>query len=249
MIYMVFLKELITNWKTHPEQNKRVIAFGSSNTELHWHSLGHFNWFSWLSSSLREWIGRQVTCINQGINGETVVDLVIRLERDILSFHPNVVIITIGGNDTWKKIEIEEYIKNLSNIIERVQEIGAIPILQTYYCLLYDKMDEIFQNFPDYVEVNRKLALEKNIPILDQYKYFRPYYEQDSENYSKLMLDGLHVNPLGNAIMGILACRRFNLPDPVFYDESFKRQVRNHLKVMNNYFELPKKIRVKELKD
>jgi hypothetical protein len=78
----------------------RVIGFGSSNTEQHWHLLGHFNWFSWLGCSLREWVGRHVTMINQGINGETAEDLLKRIDRDVISFKPNLVIITIGGNDT-----------------------------------------------------------------------------------------------------------------------------------------------------
>lgn len=43
------------------------------------------------------------------------------------------------------------------------------------------------------------------------------------------MLDGLHVNPLGNAIMGIIACRYFSLPDPVFMDRSFGKKVREYL--------------------
>lgn len=64
------LDSLIENWKEKPHKPRRVIAFGSSNTELHWHSLGHFNWFSWLSGAMREWIGRHVTTINSGIGGK-----------------------------------------------------------------------------------------------------------------------------------------------------------------------------------
>jgi len=42
------LKSLIENWKDNPQKSIRIIVFGSNNTELHWHSLGHLNWFSWL---------------------------------------------------------------------------------------------------------------------------------------------------------------------------------------------------------
>ena len=66
------LFEITRNWrKKRKEKAVRVIAFGSSNTELHWHSVGAFNWFSWLTCALREWIGRHVTTINQGFSGET----------------------------------------------------------------------------------------------------------------------------------------------------------------------------------
>lgn len=242
---MQSLEKITQKWRNNPEKPLRVIAFGSSNTELHWHSLGHFNWFSWLGCSMREWIGRHITVINQGINGETAEDLTKRIDRDVISLSSNLVIITIGGNDTWRNFTIEEYKKNLTYIIERVQEINAVPVLQTYYCLLYDRMHEIFQRFPQFVEVNRDLASTKEIPLIDQYRYFSPFYENDPENYSKLMLDGLHVNPIGNAIMGVIACRVFCLPDPKFpikmdFECPIDRaKIKELLKMMNKFQELP----------
>ena len=236
------LERLIEKWKESPQQPRRVIAFGSSNTELHWHSLGGFNWFSWLSSAMREWIGRHITTINSGIGGETTEDLIKRIDRDVNSFNPDLVIITIGGNDTWKDLTIEEYEENLSKIITQLKEKNCLPVLQTYYCLLYDKMDKIFLRFPKFVEVNRKLSLKLKIPLLDQYRYFSPFYENEPKKYSKIMLDGLHVNPIGNALMGIIASRLFSLPDPFFMDESLWKKVKKFLNLLNKYHELPAKI-------
>jgi lysophospholipase L1-like esterase len=231
------VEQIIKNWRFEQERALRVIAFGSSNTELHWHSLGHFNWFSWLSSSMREWIGKHITTINQGIGGETVVDLVKRYDRDVRAFEPDLVVITIGGNDTWKGISIEEYEQKLKFLINDLTEINAIPVLQTYYCLLYDSMPEIFQRFPKFVDVNRKLAKKENVFLIDQYKFFSPFYEEDSESYSKIMLDGLHVNQIGNALMGIIACRSLGLPDPIFMKD--KKEYRGYLKIMGKYSSLP----------
>jgi len=242
---MIILNQVVRNWKKGEEEGIRVIAFGSSNTELHWHSLGHFNWFSWLSSSMREWVGRHITTINQGISGETVKELVRRLDRDVISFNPNLVIITIGGNDTWKGISLQEYRNHLEYIIKEITEINAIPVLQTYYCLLYNKMTEIFQRFPQFVQVNRSLSEEHKIPLIDQYKYFSPFYKNDPENYSKIMLDGLHVNQIGNALMGIIACRTFGLPDPIFLKD--KQDIRKYLKLMEMHSELPRRSRKKML--
>ncbi|KKM21277.1 hypothetical protein LCGC14_1637060 [marine sediment metagenome] len=236
------LKNLVSQWKDNPQKPIRVVAFGSSNTELHWHSLGHFNWFSWLSSAMREWIGRHITTINSGIGGETSKDLLKRIDRDVLSFTPDLVIITIGGNDTWKGLTIQEYQDFLSQTIEKIKDIKALPVLQTYYCLLYHQMDKDFQRFPQIVEVNRKLSKEMEIPLIDQYKHFAPFYENDPENYTKIMLDGLHVNPIGNAIMGILASRFFSLPDPIFFDKQFWNHVKKNLLLISKYTKLPSKI-------
>jgi len=236
------LKSLINKWKDNPQIPIRVMAFGSSNTELHWHSLGHFNWFSWLSSAMREWIGRHITTINQGIGGETSEDLLQRIDRDVISFNPNLVIITIGGNDTWKGLTIQEYQEFLTQTIEKIKEVNAIPVLQTYYCLLYHEMDEVFQLFPRIVEINRILSNEMKIPLIDQYEYFSPFYKNDPKNYAKMMLDGLHVNPIGNAIMGIIASRLFSLPDPWFLDKSFWKKVKKFILLISKYHDLPSKI-------
>lgn len=243
------LEDLNNRWKGNPQIPIRVIAFGSSNTELHWHSLGHFNWFSWLSSAMREWIGRHITTINQGIGGETSKDLLQRIDRDVILFNPNLVIITIGGNDTWKGLTIQEYQEFLTQTIEKIKEVNAIPVLQTYYCLLYHEMDEVFQLFPQIVEINRKISNEMKIPLIDQYKYFSPFYKNDPKNYAKMMLDGLHVNPIGNAIMGIIASRSFSLPDPWFLDKALWKKVKKFLLLMDKYHDLPPKIPYPEINE
>jgi len=243
------LQSLSDKWRNDPQKPIRIIAFGSSNTELHWHSLGGFNWFSWLSSAMREWIGRHITTINSGIGGETSEDLLKRIDRDVLSFNPDLVILTIGGNDTWKDLTFEEYEENLTKIINQLKEINCLPVLQTYYCLLYDKMDKIFLRFPKFVEVNRNLSHKFKIPLLDQYKYFSPFYENKPKKYSEIMLDGLHVNPIGNAIMGIIVSRLFSLPDPFFMDKSFWKKVKKFLFLMDKYHDLPTKIPYPENKE
>jgi hypothetical protein len=103
-------------------------------------------------------------------------------------------------------------------------------------------MDKIFQKFPQFVEVNRKLSDEMEIPLIDQYKYFSPFYENDQKSYKKMMLDGLHVNPIGNALMGVIASRVFSLPDPFFMEKSFWKRVKKFLQIMGKHTELPLKI-------
>ena len=233
------LDQLIRNWKLEPNKAIRIIAFGSSNTELHWHSLGHFNWFSWLTASFREWIGRHITTINQGINGETVKDLLKRMDRDVINNKPDVTFITIGGNDANAGMALDDYRAALEKIIDKLDKIECLPILQTYYCPIYEKMSDSFQKFPEYMQVKRTISSERALPLIDQYKYFSALYHNEKNTYSELMLDGLHVNPTGNAIMGLIACRSCSLPDPVFLDIKFENKVQFYLERMKQYIELP----------
>jgi len=240
------LKDLTRSWKKNPNKSIRVIALGSSNTELHWHSLGYFNWFSWLTSSFREWIGRHLTTINQGINGETVKDLLRRVDRDVINFKPIVTFITIGGNDANSGMPLDEYRTGLEEIIDKLVDIECLPILQTYYCPIYEEMSETFQKFPEYMEIKRMLSDEKQIPLIDQYLYFSALYQNEKNLYSELMLDGLHVNPTGNAIMGLIACRSCYLPDPVFLDIKFENKVQYYLDKMSQYIELPSSVEINQ---
>ena len=70
----------------------RIVAFGSSNTDLGQHAEGHFNWFNWLDVGLATHVGKKHAAINSGISGNTCAELLGRFE----SFPP-IVMITIFG--------------------------------------------------------------------------------------------------------------------------------------------------------
>lgn len=200
-------------WKNQPETSYRIIAFGSSNTELTWSSEGRHNWVDWLGINLRAHIGKHVCIINQGIGGDTSSDLLRRLDRDVLSFLPAAVIITVGGNDAAKGGSVEQYIDNVRQICSRLRELKSEPVLHSYYCPLYHLHPEGFeQTFKDIVEANRQLSKEMDLTHLDTYSRFEPFYLHEPEEYTRLMRDRLHVNHLGNLLMGMHVSEELKLP-------------------------------------
>lgn len=64
--------------------------------------------------------------INAGVDGDTTAEALKRLEKDVLSKNPRLVIVEFGGNDFLKKIPIKETISNLKNIVSRIQSAGAM---------------------------------------------------------------------------------------------------------------------------
>ena len=52
-----------------------------------------------------------------------------RLEEDVLSKNPDIVLVLLGGNDYLKGVIKAETFKNLSLIIDRIQENGAAVAL------------------------------------------------------------------------------------------------------------------------
>lgn len=78
-------------------------------------------------SRLGRKLGREV--INAGVPGDTTASALNRLERDVLSASPGLVLITLGGNDLKNGVPAEEALANLIEIVETLQKNGARVIV------------------------------------------------------------------------------------------------------------------------
>lgn len=127
----------ITNY---PPKGTSIIALGDSLTAGVGTSDVSHGYISVLEKRL------DVHIVNKGVSGDTTADAVKRLERDVLSERPHIVIILLGGNDYLKQIPQEETFRNLRSIIERTQAVGASVILVGVRGgLLHDKFDKDFK--------------------------------------------------------------------------------------------------------
>lgn len=78
-------------------------------------------------SQLSRLIGRPV--VNAGIPGDTTARALERLERDVLSRSPRIVLITLGGNDLKNRQDRDSAFRNLKTIITSIQGRGALVIV------------------------------------------------------------------------------------------------------------------------
>ena len=62
--------------------------------------------------------------INAGVPGDTTTRALKRLQRDVLSRSPDVVLITLGGNDLKTGVVKDTAFKNLKRIVESIQGQG-----------------------------------------------------------------------------------------------------------------------------
>ena len=77
-----------------------LVALGDSNTEVTFHTRGHQNWVGLLQEALFEAYGNGACLlINAGKCASNCRDALERLERDVLRFSPDAVIIALGMND------------------------------------------------------------------------------------------------------------------------------------------------------
>ena len=71
----------------------------------------------------------QKPVINTGLPGDTTASALQRLERDVLSKDPDIVLITLGGNDFLNGVSKEVTFSNLKKIVESIQARGANVII------------------------------------------------------------------------------------------------------------------------
>lgn len=224
-------------WRAQTAQGVRVVAFGSSNTDLRWHAEGRLNWVCWLECALRHGVGHHVSVTNAGISGESSAELLVRFDRDVVPHVPAAVIVTIGGNDQ-RTLTLDEYRANLVQLVERIRAIKAEPVFQTYYAFLDHEIAEAGERFHHYMQTMREVAGERTVPLIDQHAWFVPWYRAEPQAYARIMRDGMHVNPLGNLLMGILCIRSFGLSDPEIPPD-LKDPAAQALARMGRYVPLP----------
>ena len=130
----------------------------------------------------------QVNIINSGISGDCAMWGVKRLERDVLSYNPDLVIISYGLNDSGKGKEgICEYKNALEKIFKSLKDkdIDSIFLTQNYmnthvsphikeelFIKLAKSFSENIQNIgvlKEYFEVAKALCEEYNVAVCDLY--------------------------------------------------------------------------------
>jgi len=192
-------------------ESLRIVLFGASNTDRY---MAGTHWGDVLHLGLRYTYFKPVWVINSGAVGNNTREALARFDRDVKSFSPDVVIITLGGNDCdttpGKFVPEAEYRANLREIARRVEECGALPVFQTYYKMDIPAMEpERAKGFLKNMDIVREEAAKNNWPLIDQYKLF-DQLDEDTFRY-KYMLNAMHVNEQGNILIGFEVLRHFGL--------------------------------------
>lgn len=89
-----------------------------------------------------------IPVVNAGIDGDTSIEALKRIESDVLSRNPFLVIIEFGGNDFLRKIPSDTTLNNIREIVDKIHESGAMVVivdisaglLMTEYRTAYQKI-------------------------------------------------------------------------------------------------------------
>lgn len=141
--------------------------------------------------------------INSGISGHTTVQLLDELEFRvrIAELRPHVVLLMIGCNDSLKVPDIAVFQKNLTMLVRKFRELGAIPVLQT--CTPIRKTPENpdymtrFERLPAYNDAIRRTAAESDAVLVDHDARWREI-ASSPEKLARLLGEAIHPGALGH---------------------------------------------------
>lgn len=191
----------------------RVVFFGDSITEYGVQPKGYITQIK--EALVKKGVGSEYDLVGAGIGGNKVYDLYLRMEEDVLSKNPDVVIVYVGVNDVWHKslfgtgTDPDKFQKFYSAIITKLQAKNIKVILCTP-AVIGEKTD--FSNQQDgdlnrYSQIIRDLAGKFNCPLCDLHKAFLEYnLKNNSANAESgvLTTDRVHLNDKGNQLVADL---------------------------------------------
>lgn len=150
--------------------------------------------------------------IGAGIGGNKIYDLYLRMEDDVLSKNPNVVVVYIGVNDVWHKTssgtgtDADKFAKFYQAVIDKIKAKNAKIILCTP-AVIGEKIDGSNQqdgDLTEYSKIIRGLAQKNGLPLVDLRKAFIEYNSRNNkENKDRgiLTTDRVHLNAIGNQLV------------------------------------------------
>lgn len=154
-----------------------------------------------------------IKVIGAGISGHKVPNLESRLDKDVLSHKPNVVVIYIGINDVWHSkngqgTPVEKFDAGLRSLIKRCTDVGASVILATPSVIgeKHDGSNELDKMLGEYAAISRKVAMETGTTLLDLQSAFSGYlkeYNVANQPQGVLTTDGVHLNDAGNRFVAV----------------------------------------------
>ena len=150
--------------------------------------------------------------VGAGIGGNKIYDLYLRMEDDVLSKNPNVVVLYIGVNDVWHKAssgtgtDADKFAKFYQAVIDKIKAKNAKIILCTP-AVIGEKTDGSNQqdgDLTEYSKIIRGLAQKNGLPLVDLRKAFIDYNNKNNkENKDRgiLTTDRVHLNAIGNQLV------------------------------------------------
>lgn len=202
----LFLNSMNAEAQNQLKAGDRVVFLGDSITQAGARPGGYVSLFR---QAVDEQFGKgKVEVIGAGISGHKVPDCQKRLDRDVISKKPTLVMIYIGINDVWhstngRGTSKEDFESGLKDLIKRCTDAGSKVVLCTPSVIgeKTDGSNRLDKMLEEYSGISRGVAKAMDIQMLDLRKAFVSHLKEHNKGqkpHSILTTDGVHLNASGN---------------------------------------------------
>ena len=156
-----------------------------------------------------------------GVSGHKSNQMLARLQKDVIAKKPQIMTLSCGVNDVAhrkKGVKLEDYRKNITEIVRQAKAAGIRVCIMTATMIGENAESELNRKLTGYNEFLRELAKAEDCVLIDtnaemqkEVLRLRKIYPDVKGNL--LMVDSLHMNPLGNAVMAKAVLKGFGLSD------------------------------------
>jgi len=183
--------------KLRAGETVRICCFGDSVTGLYYHTGGKRAYTDMLGLALdRLFPDAKVEAINAGVSGNTTVDGLARIERDVLQHNPTLVTVMFGLND-MTRVPLAQYRANLKTIIDRCRSMGADVLLCTPNDVMTTTGRSV-EKLEQYCDAVREVGRARHVAVCDCYNDMEALRGVDALAWRLLMSDEIHPNMDGH---------------------------------------------------
>jgi lysophospholipase L1-like esterase len=161
---------------------------------------------------------------NVGISGQKAEDLIKRFQKDVVDKKPAVVTISVGINDVWHRVGdphdpgvLAQYWINVFKMVQMAQQAGIKVILLAPTVIGENAAESANKRLRIYVEAEKQVARERNCTLVDLHHLFLTAIARRPRDLGRgekwLTSDGVHMSPVGDALIAIGMLRALGVPD------------------------------------
>lgn len=184
----------------------KIVCLGDSVTGVYYHTGGRRAYPEMLQLALKQaWPGAEATVVNAGISGNTTVDALKRLDRDVLSHAPDLVTVMFALND-MVRVPLADFEANLVEIIRRCRAAGAEVLLCTPNSVI-DTPHRPVSRLVEYCDGTKRVAERQQASVCDVYAAYEALRTRDPLAWRLLLSDEIHPNMDGHKLTAQTICR------------------------------------------
>ena len=191
-------------------KSQKVIFFGDSITYMGARPGGYI--LKMKDALEKKNMGSDYDLVGEGIGGNKVYDLYLRMDDDVLAQSPDIVYIYIGVNDVWHKAtsgtgtDLDKFEKFYTAIINKLLD-RHIRIVLVTPAVIGERTDYTNQQDGDlnaYSQSIRNLAQKFKTGLVDLREIFHTYELKNNPSNKEsgiLTVDRVHLNDAGNQLV------------------------------------------------